>query len=211
MRALIHPDDEPITPFVDRARELFDVFGISSVLVTGSSGDYLGIADAVIEMQAYRPRDVTERARKIAADNKTTVPGRARPPFRRPLDRIPDPKSFDARRGRRDVKISSRACEEIVYGTTEIDLRGVEQLFDPSQTRAIGAAIHLAVSRWMDDGQTLSEILDALDQFFDDEGLDRLDPYHRPERHPGAYARPRRFEIAAAINRLRTLRTRRKN
>ena len=208
MRALIHPDDEPITPFVDRARELFDIFGISSVLVTGSSGDYLGIADAVIEMQAYRPRDVTERARKIAADSKTTVTARTRPAFRRPLDRIPDPKSFDARRGRRDVKISSRDCEEIVYGTTEIDLRGVEQLFDPSQTRAIGNAIHFAASRLMDDGQTLSEILDALDQFFDNEGLDRLDPFHRPERHPGAYARPRRFEIAAAINRLRTLRTR---
>jgi predicted ABC-class ATPase len=208
MRALIHPDNEPITPFVDRARELFDVFGISSVLVTGSSGDFLGIADAVIEMQAYRPRDVTERARKIAGDSKTTAPVRTRPAFRRPLDRIPDPKSFDARRGRRNIKISSRDCEEIVYGTTEIDLRSVEQLFDPSQTRAIGAAIQFAASRLMDDGQTLSEILDALDQFFDNEGLDRLDPFHRPERHPGAYARPRRFEIAAAINRLRTLRTR---
>ena len=151
---------------------------------------------------------VVEAARKIAGDSKTTAPVLARPAFRRPLDRIPDPKSFDARRGRRNIKISSRDCEEIVYGTTEIDLRSVEQLFDPSQTRAIGAAIQFAASRLMDDGQTLSEILDALDQFFDNEGLDRLDPFHRPERHPGAYARPRRFEIAAAINRLRTLRTR---
>jgi predicted ABC-class ATPase len=209
MQALVHPDDEPITPFVDRARELFDAFGISTLLVTGSSGDYLAIADAVIEMQAYRPRDVTERAKEIAAASQTKAPTRdPRPPFRRPLDRVPDPKSFDARRGRRESKISSRDCEEIVYGTTAIDLRGVEQLFDPSQTRAIGAAIQLAASRLMDDGQTLSEILDALEDFLDNEGLDGLDPFYRPERHPGAYARPRRFEIAAAINRMRTLRIR---
>ena len=206
MQSLIHPEDEPITPFVDRVRELFDEFGISTVLVTGSSGDYFEVADAIVEMKAYRPRDVTERAKEIAAASRRITPSVVRPAFRRPLDRIPDPKSFDARRGRREAKISSRDCDEIVYGTTEIDLRGVEQLFDPSQTRAIGAAIHLAATRLMDDGQTLSEVLDALDQFFDNEGLDALDPFHRPERHPGAYARPRRFEIAAAINRMRTLR-----
>jgi len=39
-------------------------------------------------------------------------------------------------------------------------------------------------------------------------GLDALDPFHKDERHPGALARPRRYEIAAAINRLRTLRMR---
>jgi predicted ABC-class ATPase len=211
MQALVHPENEPITPFVDRARELFDVFGISTVLVTGSSGDYLAVADAVIEMQAYRPRDVTKRAKEIAADSQTNAPARERPAFRRPRDRTPDPSSFDARRGRRESKISSRDCDEIVYGTTEIDLRGVEQLFDPSQTRAIGASIQLAASRLMNDEQTLCEILDALDDFFDDPGLDRLDPFYRPERHPGAYARPRRFEIAAAINRMRTLRMRRDN
>ncbi len=38
-----------------------------TVLVTGSSGDYLAVADTIIEMNAYQPRDVTERARKIAA------------------------------------------------------------------------------------------------------------------------------------------------
>jgi predicted ABC-class ATPase len=216
MKALIHPKDEPITPFLDRVRELYDVFGISTVLVMGSSGDYFGVADSIIEMKAYRPRDVTARAKTIAAASPATTllsppksPPRSesRSALRRPLDRVPDRKSFDARRGRRDLKISSRACEEIVYGTTEIDLRCVEQLFDASQTRAIGAAIQIAASRLMNEGSKLSEVLDALEQFFDDEGLDPLDPFHRPERHPGAYARPRRFEIAAAINRMRTLRT----
>jgi hypothetical protein len=49
-------------------------------------------------------------------------------------------------------------------------------------------------------------VIDRLEEFFDREGLDELDPFHRPGRHPGNFARPRRFEIAAAINRLRSLR-----
>ena len=59
------------------------------------------------------------------------------------------------------------------------------------------------------DGETpLAEVLDRLEAFFDERGLDELDPFHRRERHPGRFARPRRFEIAAAINRLRTVRMR---
>jgi len=212
MQALIHPRDEPITPFLDRIRELFDRFGISTVLVMGGSGDYFEVADAVIEMKAYQPHDVTERAKKIAEDSPVDRPGERRAALGRPTDRFPDPASFDGRRGRRDTKISTRDCDEIVYGATEIDLRNVEQLFDPSQTRAIGAAIHLAASRMMGKDRPLKEILDELDRFFDEEGLDPLGPVHNPfqiaEQHPGSFARPRRFEIAAAINRMRTLRLR---
>lgn len=206
MQALIHPDDEPITPFVDRVRALHDELGISTVLVMGGSGDYFGIADAVIELRAYRSLDVTERAHTIAAsapDAARPAPARA---IRRPADRAPQAASFDARRGRRDVKISSRDGEEIVYGTTGIDLRAVPQLFDASQTRAVAGALHLAATRFVDDRRSLREILDEIDRELDAHGLDGLDPFHRPGRHPGALARPRRFEVAAAINRMRTLR-----
>jgi hypothetical protein len=87
-----------------------------------------------------------------------------------------------------------------------IDLRGVEQLVDFSQTRAVGFAIHLAASRFMDGKKPLKKILDQLDVHLDENGLDLLDPFHRSERHPGSFARPRKFEIAAAINRLRAVR-----
>jgi predicted ABC-class ATPase len=206
MQALIQPRDEPITPFLDRIRELFERFGISTILVMGGSGDYFEVADAVIEMKAYQPRDVTSRAKAIAEGYSLDQPSEQRAALQRPKDRFPDPSSFDARRGRRDTKLSTRGCEEIVFGTTEIDLRAIEQLFDPSQTRAIAAAIHLAASRMMGKDQALADVLDGLDHFFDAEGLDRLDPFHRSEKHPGSFARPRRFEIAAAINRMRTLR-----
>ena len=211
MQALIHPKDEPITPFLHRVRELFDRFGTSTILVMGGSGDYFDVADTVIEMKAFAPRDVTARAKEIAQGEPMVPPSDFRAALRQPTHRVPDPASFDARRGRQDVKVSTRDLNEIVYGTTAVDLSGVEQLFDPSQTRAIGSAILLATTRFMKNGMTISKILDELEHAFDEEGLDQLDPFHREDRHPGAFARPRRFEIAAAINRMRTLRLLRSN
>ena len=104
--------------------------------------------------------------------------------------------------------VDAATVDQIVYGSDPIDLRGVEQLVDSSQTRAVGLAIHLATQRFMDGRATLAQVLDCLDAFFDEHGLDPLDPFHRREHHPGNLARPRRFEIAAAINRLRTVRMR---
>ena len=206
MQALVHAEHEPITPFLDRVREIHERFGVSSVIVMGGSGDYFEVADAVIEMYAYQPRDVTQRAKEIAEASLSERRTELRSAMDAPTPRIPDPQSFDARRGRKEVKLSSRECEEIVFGTTSIDLRGVEQLFDSSQTRAIAGAIHLAARRFMKEGATLAQVLDALERFLDEHGLDVLDPFYQRERHPGSLARPRRFEIAAALDRMRGLR-----
>jgi len=209
MQALIHSEDEPITPFVLHVRALYDRLGVSTLLVMGGSGDYFEHADVVIEMRDYQPQDVTRRANEIAANSRVADDAIAPLGLRAPAPRIPLATSFDARRGRKDAKFSARACEEIVYGTTEIDLRAIEQLFDWSQTRGIAGAIHLVAQELADGEQTLTEVLDALEAILDRDGLDVLDPYARRARdgrHPGALARPRRFEVAAAINRMRTLR-----
>ena len=50
MQRVIHRDMEPITPFLDRIRELYDGYGISTILVAGSSGAYFHIADHIIQM-----------------------------------------------------------------------------------------------------------------------------------------------------------------
>ncbi|MFP8876926.1 MAG: ATPase, partial [Myxococcota bacterium] len=129
-------------------------------------------------------------------------------PLQAAAPRVPLAESFDASRGRREVKIDAKGLDLLLYGREAIELRGVEQLVDPSQTRAIGNAIHLASRRWMNGERTLLEVLEALETLLDEEGLDVLDPFHEPGRHPGNLARPRRFEIAAAINRLRSVRMR---
>ena len=142
MQALITSEDEPITPFLDRVRELFESQGVSTVIVMGGCGDYFDVADQVLAMREYQASDVSDDARRIAADQPSLRRQEARAPLRVTTPRVPDPLSFDASRGKRDVKIDARGCDQIVYGRTEINIRALEQLLDPSQTRAIGKAIY---------------------------------------------------------------------
>jgi len=208
MQALVHREDEPITPFLDRVRELHDVAGVSTVLVMGGCGDYFDVADHVLLLREYVPHDATGDARRVAAEHPSTRRREAPEPLGAVVHRVPEAESFDASRGKREVKIDAAGRDTLRYGRETLELRGLEQLVDPSQTRAVGHAIHLATERFMDGKATLAEVLDALERLFDAEGLDGLDPFHRAGRHPGHYARPRRFELAGAINRLRTVRMR---
>ena len=206
MQALVQEDHEPITPFVDRVRELHDRLGVSTVLVMGGCGDYFDVANTVIEMREYLPADVTAEAKSIAASHQTQRRVETRRPLAAAGGRVPIAESLDPSRGRREVKIDAKGIDLLVFGAERIDLRGLEQLVDVSQTRAVGYAIELARERLMDGGTTLAEVMDAVERMLDEEGLEVLDPFRRGERHPGNFARPRRFEIGAALNRLRTLR-----
>ena len=206
MQKLVAKAQEPITPFVDRIRELYEQLGVSTVLVMGGSGDYLDVADTVIQMNEYAPWDVTQAAKAVCASLPTYRAVETAEPISRVTPRTPQPRSFDPSRGKKEVKIDAKSRELILFGREPIDLRYAEQLVDISQTRAIGYAIHLAAQRFMDGNTPLRGVLDALEAFFEQNGLDALDPFHRGEHHPGNFARPRRFEIAAAINRLRSMR-----
>jgi len=48
MRSLIK--HEPVTPFTERVRELYEAAHVSSVLVIGGSGEFLSVADQIILM-----------------------------------------------------------------------------------------------------------------------------------------------------------------
>ena len=206
MQALVRKEFEPITPFIERVDEMHQTFRVSTVLVMGGCGDYFDVADTIIMMREYLPQDVTSEAKNVAATHVTGRHKETSPcPFWQ-LDRIPVPGSFDPSRGRKEVKIDAKAIDRILFGTDMIDLRGVEQLVDFSQTQAVGLAIHLAANRFMDGNTPLRRVLEKVDLYLDANGLDPLDPFHRAERHPGSFARPRKFEIAAAINRLRAAR-----
>ena len=174
----------------------------------GGCGDYFDTADTVIALRDFLPLDVTQEARAIAANASSSRQKEAVNRLGEIARRIPLSDSIDASRGRKQVAIRASSLDRIEFGREEIDLRGVEQLVDMSQTRAIASAIHFAAARLIDGHRTLRDVLDELDELFDSRGLDELDPFYRAGRHPGNYARPRRFEVAAAINRLRSLRMR---
>lgn len=202
MQALVAREREPITPFVDRVRQLHRELGVSSVIVVGGSGDYLDAADTVILMDAYRPEDATAAAREVARRFPTGREVEAAGPLSAPRGRVPLPEGFDPHRGERE-KVRARGQEEIQFGRFEIDLSAVEQLVDESQTRAIAALIRYAARRYVDGRRTLREVLEAALRDVDERGLDVLSPF--PGRPAGDLARPRLFEAAAAVNRLRSL------
>jgi predicted ABC-class ATPase len=202
MQQLVAADREPITPFLDKVRQLYDEHGVSSVLVIGGSGDYFDVADRVLCMDTYRPQDVTERARAIAERFRSRRRPEGGERFGPIRDRMPLAASFDPRRGKRPVKIGARGLDTIVFGRHEIELGALEQLVDPGQTRAIGDAIQLA-TRFMDGRRGLAAVVAEVMRLVDAQGLDALG------RHPrGDYVIFRGLELAAAINRLRTLRVR---
>ena len=66
MQRVVHRDQEPITPFIERVRPIYEDCGISSVIVAGSSGSYFHIADQIIQMDCYVPADITDLAKKEA-------------------------------------------------------------------------------------------------------------------------------------------------
>ncbi|KKM10512.1 hypothetical protein SY88_12515 [Clostridiales bacterium PH28_bin88] len=93
--------------------------------------------------------------------------------------------------------------DEVVYGTHEVDLHAVEQLVDPSQTRAVADAIHYASRKYCDGKRDLPAIINLVLKDIAGKGLDVISPFWG--QHPGDLALPRKHEIAAAINRLRSL------
>jgi predicted ABC-class ATPase len=199
MQELVSKDKEPITPFIDKVRQLHRDLEVSTILVIGGSGDYLDVADQVICMVEYRPLDFTAQARAIAEKYKAERQPEGGEHFGNIAPRLPMAHSFDPSRARREVKISSKGLQSILFGTHRIDLGAVEQLVDISQTRAIGDAIHYA-TKFMDGKKTLGDIVEAVRRAIEAKGLDVLNP-----RLVGDYAAFRGLELAAAINRLRTL------
>jgi predicted ABC-class ATPase len=199
MQELIAKNLEPITPFIDRVRPLYKDHGVSTILVIGGSGDYFDVADHIISMKEYTPEDSTSAAKAVAEKYRTGRKPEGGRTFGAFNVRIPQKGSFDPSRGKREVRISAKGLLSIAFGIHDIDLGAVAQLVDGSQTKAIGDAIYYA-TRYMNGQRTLKEVIDCILSDIDKSGLDVL------SKEPlGDYAVFRGYELASAINRLRTL------
>jgi predicted ABC-class ATPase len=195
MQALVEKSKEPITPFVDRVRELRDCLGVSTVLVMGGSGDYFDHADTVLQMDAYRPLDVTPAAHEIARrhpSGRSEEHGVALRPVK-PRRLVAG--SVDPERKRGRVKIQARGTQTLILGRSDIDLRAVDQLSHPSQVRTIG---------WM--LARLAERGDSEPRIVIEDMLGRIRSGEwgwLTGRTDGDLALPRVHEVMAALNRLR--------
>lgn len=200
MQRLVAKTHEPITPFIDRVRQLLDEHGVSTVLVVGGSGDYFDVADTVIMMDHYVPRDVTDQARNIGEQFESPREKEGGASFGPMTRRVVLPTSFQARRKGKE-KIDAKGLSHIVFGDTDVDLSALEQLVDPSQTRAI-AQMMRRLSQIADGRTELVTLVEKLYTQIEAQGLDSLSPF---TGHPGDLAMPRKFEFVGAVNRLRTL------
>ena len=200
MQQLISQEKEPITPFIDKIRQLYSQYGVSTILVMGGSGDYFDVADTVIAMDNFQPYDVTDKAKAIAQEfaSQRSVEGGHQ--FGKITPRIPLTESIDPSRGRKQVKFKVRNVDEVVLGREDIELDAVEQIVDSGQLKAIASAIVYAKRKYMNNQRTLAEILDSVIEDIAVKGLDILTDFPQ-----GDLALFRRFELAAAINRIRSL------
>ena len=200
MQRVIRRDMEPITHFIERVRELYESYGVSTVLVAGSSGAYFHVADTVIQMDRYVPRDITALAKAEAGN----FPIRVDPPKpAAPLcfDRRPQPSpSFS---GGDRTKIKTLPREGVMVNKEVIDLRYVEQLVDSEQLTALGYCVVYALRNLLDGRRDLRRVTDELEAAIDRGTLAAL--CGDRSGVPGL-ARPRRQEILACLNRCRGLR-----
>lgn len=200
MQNLVSKDKEPITPFIDRVRQLYESKGISSILVVGGSGDYFDVADCVIMMENYEPNDVTDKAKRISEEYRSLRKIEVSGGFGKIKNRVPIKKSLEIK-GKE--KIKAKGIDKIMYGKTVIDLSFVEQLVDSSQTEAIANIIRYIKNKYVNDRTSLIDIIKKLYKDIEEKGLEVISPYTGSPA--GNLALPRPYEVAAAINRLRVI------
>ncbi|MDR7421842.1 MAG: ABC-ATPase domain-containing protein [Armatimonadota bacterium] len=189
-----------LSPLVERVRALWEIHRISTVIATGALGEYLPVADAVIVIDGFQPASGTARARELAAG--AAPAGR---PFERPAPRCALARGIGGVRGR-GLRTEVRWRQTLSVGRDVVDLDGLPQLADAAQARAAGDAVLYAVERGYVDGEaSVAEIVDRTLADVAAGGLGVLAPH--PE-HPADYALPRRQEVAAVLNRLRSLQVR---
>ena len=200
MQKLVVKDKEPITPFIDRVKELYDNFGVSTILIVGGSGDYFDVANHVIMMDEYIPKDVTEKAKKIAKSDENKREFSSNDKFQGITQRIPLKKSF-SQSGKLD-KTKAKGKYSILYGKELIDISGLEQLVDDSQTNCIAVMIDYFKNKVLDEKLTLSQAADRIYEKIEKDGLDSISSY---TGHPGNLALPRKQEFCGTVNRYRKL------
>ena len=210
MQRVISREKEPITPFLERARDMYDKAGISTILVAGSSGAFFHIADTVIQMDNYMPVDITMKARELCRDyplNDNKAAEFKRPRSHRIMSKnalSKGPKkdyygNYKAQDKPERLKVKIHGRDGFSIGKQEVDLRYIEQLIDSEQTQTLGALLKYAVEKLIDGKRSLPEIVEFLCNKLEKEGMAFLAEGYTSS----GYAMPRKQEIYACFNRYR--------
>lgn len=216
MQQVIQREKEPITPFLERAEDLYKKAGISTILVAGSSGAFFHIADTIIQMDNYVPKDITASVKKLCCQYplpSVSVTDFQLPHSHRIMSRPAESSKrlrhnsrgnhsdSDATRPER-LKTRISGTDSFSLGKQKIDLRYTEQLIDTEQTAALGLLLKYAVEHLADGRRTLPEIVQFL---WKNLSLHGLSFFTENQKISCGYATPRIQEIYACFNRYRGL------
>lgn len=216
MQQVIQREKEPITPFLERAEDLYKKAGISTILVAGSSGAFFHIADTIIQMDNYVPKDITASVKKLCCQYplpSVSVTDFQLPHSHRIMSRPAESSKrlrhnsrgnhsdSDATRPER-LKTRISGTDSFSLGKQKIDLRYTEQLIDTEQTAALGLLLKYAVEHLADGRRTLPEIVQFLWKNLSSHGLSF---FTENQKISCGYAIPRIQEIYACLNRYRGL------
>lgn len=199
MQRVVHRENEPITPFIERVRDLYEQNGISSIIVAGSSGSYFHVADHILQMDQYVPKDITTFAKEEA---------KAFPAVSLPNETFVEPdfvRYFVCNRelqGNRRIKMKTLGKDAFSLNKETVDLRYLEQLADSEQTTALGYALLYAQLHLLDGKKDIRQVVNALFDLIETKGLAViLDSKYVKSN----LAMPRKQEVFGCLNRYRKL------
>lgn len=201
MQKLVSKEKEPITPFIEIVKPLYNQKDISTILVIGSSGDYFDVADTVIQLDNYETKDVTKEAKvlmrgeinKRIEEKNLSINIR----FNRKLQKGTIESTY------KGVKIKTMGLSNISINNENIDLRAVEQLVDNEQLNAIGAIMKWIEYNLMNKNLSLEEVVNEAYSEIKRNDLISIDKINGGS---GSIAMPRKQEVMAVYNRFRKLR-----
>jgi len=190
-----------LAPLASRARQMVEELGISTIVGGQHAvGSFIPVADAILLLDRGVLRNVTAEVKQGWTDK---AGGAASFDFTGLVEtaRWIVPSSIDAASGLRDSVIEVAGAGMLRFGSQTICLGNRVQLADDQQLLTLGLIIEYALNRYLEQPRPIRELLDLIERDLSTEGLDQITRDLR-----GDLARPRRYEIAAALNRLPSLR-----
>lgn len=196
MARLVSDDKEPITTLLRHIRGIYKTLGISFIIVVGSSGDYLSVADLVLQMDHYKVKDVTKEAEEVCkacniagqyAETEIAVPA-----FSRKLKPV--------KPGRR--KIKSMGTDTVLIDREAIDVRYLEQISENGQTTALAYMMG-----WILDNvkaeEDVQHLIERMYTIIEKRGMGAIISSGYSGGHP---VLPRKQELYACLSRYRSAR-----
>lgn len=201
MRELVKK--EPITPFTERVRELYEKEGVSTVLVIGGSGEYLSVADKVYLMEDYRIHNVTEGAKRLGETIEKSQPEALADWTQSRILSSEGFTSFVPETGMERLAVTDVGI--IYVGEEAIDLRMLSGLITQAQRNAVGFLIRYLEVSLNEVKFDVGTKLEALYRKMETEGFDCIfsNYFTECERFMDL---PRKEDVLAAVNRMRKVR-----